>query len=152
MLDFLRSDLVPVNALIFLRTLHFILVRRTVSPQRKIVHRHWAKVINSNFKFLITHHYSKLGWFWQSLLKQHNKPPGLYLVLPYPGKCFLLWIWKTSQIVLFFLHSKTWSLYHGMTECMHSRLNMYSPVFPSPLSSQCLCIILLYDYYWASHF
>lgn len=107
MLDFLRSDLVPVNALIFLRTLPFILVRRTVSPQRKIVHRHWAKVINSNFKFLITHHYSKLGWFWQSLLKQHNKPPGLYLVLPYPGKCFLLWIWKTSQIVLFFLHSKT---------------------------------------------
>lgn len=102
MLDFLRSDLVPVNALIFLRTLHFILDRRSVSPQRKTVHRHQAKVINSNFKFLITHHYSNLGQFWQSLLKQHNKPPGPYSVLPYPGKCFLLWIWKTSQILLFF--------------------------------------------------
>ena len=60
MLDFLRSDLVPVNALIFLRTLHLILDRRTVSPQSKTVHRHWAKVINSDFEFLITHHYSNL--------------------------------------------------------------------------------------------
>lgn len=149
MLDFLRSDLVPVNALIFLGSFILYLTEDQLAPKRKTVHRHQAKVINSNFKFSHHHHYSNLGQFWQSLLKQHSKPPGPYLVLPYPGKCFLLWIWKTSQTVLFFFFC---TLKHevciGLDDRVYAQQAEY--VF-SCLSLTSLlsvtCIILLYDYY-----